>query len=213
MQADNGLPDPQEQAHPPEPVGPRLGTGGVVLFAVDLPSGLQPPSSAEKWVVPPVSVDYAAARSAIVAKVERLLADLGGIESWGSAWDPAANRGCVRPKGSPVARIRAGALRRGRGARICPWSAQSISSAPELAPADPSGWLYSLLSLAVTAAGLALSWGSWLVFRLGRLDPRPAPGGDRFRAVVRRAARMRHLHLLRRRWLNTAVGRVAGFSP
>lgn len=48
----------------------------VVLFAVDLPSSLQPRLPPATWQVPPVSGDYAAARAAIVARIEQLLTDL-----------------------------------------------------------------------------------------------------------------------------------------
>jgi arsenate reductase len=49
----------------------------VISFAVAIPATLQPLAPPDSWQVPPVSVDYASSRAAIVARIEQLLADLG----------------------------------------------------------------------------------------------------------------------------------------
>jgi arsenate reductase len=49
----------------------------VIAFAVAIPATLQPLAAPDTWQVPPVSVDYASSRAAIVARIEQLLADLG----------------------------------------------------------------------------------------------------------------------------------------
>lgn len=90
-------------------------------------------------------------------------------------------------------------------------------TAPELAPADPSGWLFTLLSLATTAAGLALSWAafssaafslpfSWAAWILGQLLV--ATAFVQWFGILHECG---HRTFFRRRWINTAVGQVAGF--
>lgn len=48
----------------------------VVTFC-SLPTGLQARSPVEQWEVPPVSTEYAASREAMLARIERLLIELG----------------------------------------------------------------------------------------------------------------------------------------
>ncbi|HET9225750.1 MAG TPA: hypothetical protein VFR31_03725 [Thermoanaerobaculia bacterium] len=48
----------------------------VVTFCA-LPSGLQAKSPVDQWEVPPVSTEYAASREAMLARIERLLIELG----------------------------------------------------------------------------------------------------------------------------------------
>lgn len=55
--------------------GDLSGAARVIAFS-ELPPACAVPRSLELWSVPPISEDYERSRSAIVAKVERLLAEL-----------------------------------------------------------------------------------------------------------------------------------------
>lgn len=48
----------------------------VVTFALDLPEDLHSERSPARWEVPPVSTDYAGARAAIVAEIEKMIAEI-----------------------------------------------------------------------------------------------------------------------------------------
>ncbi|HEV8240976.1 MAG TPA: hypothetical protein VGS57_16540 [Thermoanaerobaculia bacterium] len=55
--------------------GDLTGAARVIAFS-ELPPAYRASGGMELWTVPPISEDYERSRSAIVAKVERLLGDL-----------------------------------------------------------------------------------------------------------------------------------------
>jgi arsenate reductase len=66
---------------------PELAAASLVVTFCDLPAGLAPAAPVVQWTSPPVSEGYDAARAAIVAQVERLVAEL---EAAAAAELPAA---------------------------------------------------------------------------------------------------------------------------
>lgn len=83
--------------------------------------------------------------------------------------------------------------------------------APGLAPRDPDGWLYTLLTLAVSAAGLALSWDhgwrwSWAAWLGGQLLV--ATAFVQWFGILHECG---HRTFFRSRAVNLLVGQVAGF--